>query len=622
MLRNSTNIQRQTSHFPRLHSIGLAVALACTWTQAQNLPTEDPKPLENQALVKSQKVESETANSSPSQEVSPPAPSATPQIHSTSPAVENKQAVTEPPQDLQNSEKTTNAQSQTPLPSDGEQTNAEQESGSDDGFAFHSGGVAVGVLTLDGLTWSRISWRPELSIGKLGVVFDLELFVDGNGKFSSRGWEFGTRDQILNTLYRKIYYIRWAHPGDPFYARIGALENMAFDAGGLIVNNFGNVALYPGQKPLGIHLQLNQLGNLNGSLETFTNSIEDWQHGGGVLGLRGSFSPLASLPLPIISELRLGASWVKDFNQFASIPDKDGDGCPDRLDDRPSDKSHCVRFVDSERMKDNGVSQEIIDQVDSLVRPDEERKSAEIRGDFEKSRPFALLGFDAVQPLIHTILLDWKVYSALAFPLDQDLPIADAFGSIPLGSSLKFFIFDLGLEYRYFQNYFNAGHFDAYYDMERVKFVQDAYLTKSELYWGIDRGVRKGIHGWLGVDLGGVLIVGGSYTHMFTDLKGAEDDRAYTGSAALGDMLVQLIPKISSAEVFYEKDKVGLGLNNEGKRDQFWELSTYSRYGYRIGVEMAQGMTLRIGSLVTHEYIEGQGLESRTNFTAETIFTF
>ena len=516
----------------------------------------------------------------------------------------------------------------------GESTEKQEAS---EGFGYSSGGVAVGVLTLDGVSWNRIAWRPEITYGKLGVAFDLELFINSQGQFSSKGWEFDTQEEILNTLYRKIYYIRWAQPGDDFYLRIGALENLTLDAGGLITSGYGNVALYPGVKSLGVHMQLNNIGSLNWNTEAFTNSIEDWQNDGGVLGLKTSFAPLSPLPIPVINDFRIGATWVKDFNQFAAIPDFDNDGCPDRLDDRPKDSEHCVKYINADRLRDDGVHEETIEDVEALLKSDEDRSANNIRGEFGSTRPFAVTGFDALLPIISSDFLSWSLYSAYAFPLDDDLKIEDSFGSIPLGTGIDVSIFSFGLEYRFFQNYFNAGHFDNFYDMERVKFEGESYVTKSQNIWGIDRGVRHGIYGRLGVDLGGVVNVGGSYTHLFSDLEKVAysnpelphyhpdytADRSYSTEASLGKMIVNLIPKISTASVFYIKDYIGQGINDNGNADGFFDLSSNSKYGYNVGVNMGAGMTLKIGSLVTQEYMgEEEGLESRTNFTAETIFTF
>ncbi len=233
-------------------------------------------------------------------------------------------------------------------------------------------------------------------------------------------------------------------------------------------------------------------------------------------------------------------------------------------------------------------------------------------------------GLDALLPIINTAFLKLDVYSAFAAPSNVDGvdEFSERWGAIPVGTKLKLSIVEVGLEYQHFKNYFQPGHFNANYDMERAKFFNNKYVTKEELVWSTEYGTRNGIHGFLNVDLGGFVEVGGSYTHLFVDKPSLEDDRSYTAKAKLGKDLVTMIPKINSLEFFYEKLRIGYGLNDEGKADSFVDVSTNSTYGYLAGLEVSEGLTVKVGSVTSFYYDEDKGLVAESNFVAETVLNF
>ena len=69
--------------------------------------------------------------------------------------------------------------------------------------------AGYGTVTLGGVQWQRFSLRPDFPLGKFGLGLDLELFIDNEGKISKEGWDFSSRNQIWDTLLRKIYYARY-----------------------------------------------------------------------------------------------------------------------------------------------------------------------------------------------------------------------------------------------------------------------------------------------------------------------------------------------------------------------------------------------------------------------------
>lgn len=453
----------------------------------------------------------------------------------------------------------------------------------------------------------------------------MELFLK-QGQISSEGWNFDTQDQILNTLMRKIYYVRWDRPGASFYARMGALEGINLDAGGLITRNFGNSSLYPSSKPLGTHIQLNDWTTLGLDLEAFTNSWKDWNNKGGVLGARAALRPLKFTAIPIVKGLKLGMNFVKDFNQFADLNDKDRDGCPDAVDQAPNDASTCTLLVDHDRLTSSGVDSLTIAKIDSLLAKSQRSNDNRLKGQYAKANAFGMIGFDARLPILELGPIQWEAYSAIAFATEaEQLMKLDNMGLIPLGSSLKIGILDAKLESRWFQNKFKSGHFGADYDMQRT--VLDsaqgrlAILPYGQREFAQNFGERFGFMGEAMLDLGGFANAGGSYSQMNPVKLDTRSDRNFELRAELGQSIVQMIPKLDHAKAYYQKDHIGLGVNSKGEADEFFDLSSYTTWGYSLGIKASDNFIVSAVQRVAY-VPNGMGIKKIANFGMETQLQF
>ena len=106
----------------------------------------------------------------------------------------------------------------------------------------------VGAVSVEDRVWQRIDLRPRLRYGALEASFDLELFIDGEGKIRDRGWDFSSRRRGLESVLRKIHYIRYGLPEDPArkaYFKVGALDRLTL-GNGLIVRDYRNTFGHPG----------------------------------------------------------------------------------------------------------------------------------------------------------------------------------------------------------------------------------------------------------------------------------------------------------------------------------------------------------------------------------------
>ena len=136
-----------------------------------------------------------------------------------------------------------------------------------------------------------------MPIWKFGVFFDVELFIDDQGKISDKGWNF--KDEPLDAITRKIRYIRFGKEEDPLFIKFGGLSSVTLGYG-FLVDRFTNMLHYPDQKLLGLQFNLNDIGPIGITLQTLVADFKDFKDDGGVVAARLAFAPLKMSEIPII----------------------------------------------------------------------------------------------------------------------------------------------------------------------------------------------------------------------------------------------------------------------------------------------------------------------------------
>lgn len=106
------------------------------------------------------------------------------------------------------------------------QEKKEQPQGQANGAPRITWELSAGSVTVNNQQWSRLAISPDISIWKFGIALDLELFLDGNGDFSDKGWNFD-HDDWAESLMRKIRYLRFGYENDPVFVKVGGLERDA-----------------------------------------------------------------------------------------------------------------------------------------------------------------------------------------------------------------------------------------------------------------------------------------------------------------------------------------------------------------------------------------------------------
>jgi len=473
-------------------------------------------------------------------------------------------------------------------------------------------GLGIGSVTIDGQIYNQLALRPELNFGKLGIGLDLVFYVDQDGNIRKDEWD-ETSDFI-----DKFLFIKYGEKSDPFWLKLGSLENITLGYGGLI-SSYSNMMEFPSIRRVGFNG-----GNNFGSFgtEVFLSNVKDFSRGGSLLGLRGTYKVSDNLPITF------GVNYVSDMNQFSGLKDRDNDSYPDIFDDFPdstnlwndTDKDGVPdphSLLDSTRWDIDADGDNIYDQIDDslFLRPTpfsiEENKS--------KASGFS---FDIGYPLVNSdqfSLILYSEYNTLSFPSvsTEQFNRIERKGSgitVPgLRASLFSFI-NFSLEYRIKNNYFIPQFFDQAYDLNRVVPVYSNnttnVFTKDMLVFSdsLSSVNSSGYFGSLGFDLFNLATFNASYANMVADTV---KFRSFSSMLILN---AENIPKLSEARAFYQR-------NNDIDPFDFQNPSINTLLGYRVGYEVAPGVSLVWDYRQFYRDL-GTGIEPVEQTTIETVFNF
>ncbi|MFC2088867.1 hypothetical protein ACFLSX_04635, partial [Calditrichota bacterium] len=167
----------------------------------------------------------------------------------------------------------------------------------DEELNYFQGGL--GVTWIDGVSYTTFSLTPDFSFGKFGVGLNIELLFNNTEGFQFRkeGWDKGAG------ILRAIRYLRYGYKREPFYVRVGTLDNATLGHG-FIMWHYSNESNYDERKiGLEFDLDFNRFG-----FETVTSNLGNLE----IIGSRLYYRPLLQLSIPVIKDLELGATYVTD----------------------------------------------------------------------------------------------------------------------------------------------------------------------------------------------------------------------------------------------------------------------------------------------------------------------
>ncbi|HUX21794.1 MAG TPA: FecR family protein, partial [Spirochaetia bacterium] len=163
-------------------------------------------------------------------------------------------------------------------------------------------GMQIGTITIDGITYSKAVLQPQFTLGKLKMALYLPVIYQ-NDIFNpdtwyhpagNNEWNFGTGTGtgLTDTLSRiedagrdlmlKIRYIEWGQQRDPFFFKVGNLNDMTVGHG-LLMYNYANDQDFPAIRRIGFNLgiDLKRFG-----FESVVNDLADPQIFGGRIYIR------------------------------------------------------------------------------------------------------------------------------------------------------------------------------------------------------------------------------------------------------------------------------------------------------------------------------------------------
>jgi hypothetical protein len=225
---------------------------------------------------------------------------------------------------------------------------------------------------------------------------------------------------------------------------------------------------------------------------------------------------------------------------------------------------------------------------------------------------YAEFGLDLSIPIITSKVIGFDIYGQYGMgidPKDDDTVKNDGWGIGAPGVALRVGPAWGRLEYRHTGGRFTPGHFGYYYGDERVaKYptsdTTHVILSKEDLLVEED---LNGVYGVLGLNIGNAITVSGTYQYLMGEAAspGGDDptDHRFEARAALGDLIVKKIPKVTKAEAYIEKTNI---MRNENpvthENDRFFTPTPTMYWGYRLGFEIVKGAGLVWDARYTFRY--------------------
>lgn len=458
---------------------------------------------------------------------------------------------------------------------------APQEESENGGVDFTMG-ISAGAAVLDGELYNQIGIRPLITIGKLGIALDLSLYLDADGNIREENWD------DASDIWEKFYFVRWAKPGDPFYVKVGAIDDYRLGYG-LLVNHYSNTIEYPNVIRTGMELGLESEGF---AFQGMVNNFGEVFDGGGVFAGRfvGKF----------LLGIEVGLSVVADANQYKGLKDNDGDGVPNYVDDFPNNKRQSIDSdgdgvpdgTDPDRDGDGYTDNPAVVPDPSYINDDDfsedNLKETPFNVDDAKNKSVMAAAVDIGLPIFEAEYLQLIVYSQYAQFLNRD----GGWGITAPGVRAKFAFINAFAEYRIFGENFIPEYFNTTYELERAVFRGDEVFTKRQLLKSINEELRGYVVG-ADFNIWDLLVFTAEYQNMS---KKEIEFKTLRSSLFLN---TDIIPKISTAGAYFYQ-------NNTSFNDIF-KRSEGTVLGYKFGYEIGGGASLVMDFRQTFRDLNGDG---------------
>ncbi|MCK4641534.1 MAG: hypothetical protein KAU06_09350, partial [Candidatus Marinimicrobia bacterium] len=462
--------------------------------------------------------------------------------------------------------------------------------------------------------------------------------MDDQGNIREDEW-----DEFSDYL-DKFYYVRWAKPGDPFFAKLGAMDNVTLGYG-ILMSGYSNTTEYPQVRKVGVHTGM-KIGGLG--WEAFVANAKEMV---GLVGGRVTYQPLKKIPVIF------GGSLVMDVNQYKGLKDTDDDNVPDIFDAFPKLEFELPEYFAAgafgyqpgdalkgrKYQKDSdgdGIPDELDYDIDGdgktdhyPIDPSKEfddyiNAKPDPFSTADQSKTLTAASFDIGYPALNLKFMKLFIYGQAASFISGEVNQYKSDGSVVKftpgwgfaapGLKMNLFkIVNLTLEYRMAGDNFLYNFWDKAYDFARVSIrtKPDGSLypyTKDEISLLTD--ASQGVFGAFDVNILNYVVLGSYYQHMFTS---GTEIKSFMATASIPK---GKIPKLADAIAFYQR-------NNDDNPFDFGNPSESTILGYKIGFELGGGAVIYYVFQRTYRDYDGNGVidpetESVSITTIETGFSF
>ena len=475
-------------------------------------------------------------------------------------------------------------------------------------FSNNTANASVGSVTIDGKIYNQISFRPELPIGKkMKLGLDLYFYLDDEGGFYEKPWDFSTGEKAIENILDKILYFQYGKPSDRWYFRFGGMPNTTLGYG-IIVDQYSNTVEYPNVRRLGFEFNHNS----NIGMEFIMSDIK---RSPGLVATRTAF--------PIFTNrFKIGVFAAADFDMTKGLIDSDGDDFPDYFDPFPDDPDK------NNIAWENYLSDpEYYNQFSEFSNCDEDEDcilgllegapdfNSYSRSDHVDDNIYAI-GFDAS----YRISRQWYLYSQFAQLSGEKINDESlGYGFVPLaikgsggGRNLKW---GLSAEMRSNSRHFMYSFWDKTYDLNRAQVITNSdgtekIVTKREQLEQF--GELQGYYLSANLSMFDLIEFEVSYQDMEgetwdgTQFQVDERSKSLLGGIAFD---TSRIPVLHLAKVYYQR-------NNDTNFD-LSQPTLNTIYGYDIGVELSSGVVLVYKGKTTYISDPDNPGELKPNFTLQ-----
>ena len=463
--------------------------------------------------------------------------------------------------------------------------------------------ASIGSVTIDGKIYNQISMRPEFEFRKLKIGLDLYFYIDDEGGFYDKSWDF-SNGKAFETVLDKIYYLKFNEPSDRFYFRLGSIPSATLGYG-IIVNSYSNTVEYPNVRRIGLDMRFNSPSGINTQI-----LVSDLKRTPGMMAFRTSF--------PIASRLNFGVFAATDIDMSKGLTDSDDDNYPDYFDDFPNDENFYNEaeqiaqnngWNDADGLCTNLISSGTYSSFDNCYADILSENHNSYDPNEINKQNISAIGFDMSLKMTRKVTL----YSQFAQMLGEELEIENlnnnstykgtlGWGAIPIGMKFTFgptrFKVSTSLDYRYNERHFMYNFWDQTYELNRAQVVSDSEITtKRDLL--LSFGKQSGLFFGLDFDVLNLISLNLSYQNMkgetwddnsvadesFIEDGYFQDEQQNKSFLAKLNFNTSRIPKLKIAELYYQR-------NNDSDPFDFDNPSTNTVHGYNLGYQLSDGVVL------------------------------